>query len=779
MFKLPESFKTTIENYRGSLNEYLEGKISGDRFRGIRVPFGFYSERETNVLLSRVRIPGGCATAGQLKALADAADKFKASIHITDRQDVQIHDVTYEDSVKTLEYLKAYELSSIGGGGNTVRNVTACPLSGICKEEQFDCRSHAIAVSEYLLSDPLAIGKLPRKFKVAFSGCSTDCAYGLINDVGLIAKVQDNVKGFKVYSGGGLGASSAVCRVLEEFIPEEKIGYTIKALMLTYEKYGDKFNRHRNRMRFLVEQLGFERFRELYKELLAQVLSNETFTLRDEKFKKDFRRIEPLALEKLESSDKDFALFLKNNITAQKPEGYYAVELDIAQGDITNERLRQLAGLEKLIPEIEFRFIQHQNILLCNIPGGELSNLYRELKGIFEGDGFIIIGELLKAVACKGATTCNLGLCNSPALSRAILSELKTSRIDLDSLKNFNLKISGCPNNCGQHSIGVIGLQGITRKVNLRPIPLYKVLVGGRTGENTTKLSRELGKIPAKVVPAFLREFFEAAQPKVNTYPSVYEFLDAEGTDILKGLIEKYSPIPAYEERPDFYKDWERDEEFTLAGLGPAECGAGVLDLIAADLADAENNLKLAKDNSYQAAYLKNALMFSARALQVVRGLEPKNDTEVIESFIAEFIGKGIADKRLGEIRDNFNLLHKELTEDERTRIFKFTEEFYTAIVNLNKQMDSHFKFPSEKKKEAPEPLIVPQKLLDLKGVKCPINYVKAKLFLETLEEGDLVTVLVDDGEPIRNVPNSLENDGHLILEKERVNGHYRLLVQK
>lgn len=778
MFKLPESFKTTIPNYRGSLNEYLEGKISGDRFRGIRVPFGFYSERESNVLLSRVRLPGGCATSAQLKALAQAARKFNASIHITDRQDIQLHDVTYEDSVEVLEFLKAYELSSIGGGGNTVRNVTACKRSGICKDELFDCRNHAISVSEYLLNDPLAIGRLPRKFKVAFSGCAADCAYGLINDVGLIAKERDGVRGFKVYSGGGLGASSAVCQVLEEFVPEEKIGYTVKAVMLTYEKYGDKFNRHRNRMRFLVEQLGFERFRELYRELLSQVLENEVFDLRPIQFKDKFRAVGIISLVKSESGDKEFACFIKNNVKAQKPEGYYAVELDIAQGDISDKKLEQLAELETIIPEIEFRFIHSQNILLCNIPGIEMSALYHELKKIFNGSGFVISEDILNIVACKGATTCNLGLCHSPGLSRVLIKELTAAGINLESLKEFDLKISGCPNNCGQHSIGAIGLQGITRKVNLRPIPLYKILAGGRTGENSTRLSQELGKIPAKVVPQFLKEFFSIAQHKIKAYPSVYEFLEDEGTEILKGLIDKYSGIPSYEERPDFYRDWERTEDFTLAGLGPAECGAGVLDLIAADLSDAGNSLKHAKESGYKTEGLRHALVYSARALQVVRGLEPKNDQEVVASFIKEFIDKGIADKGLAGISLYFEKLQNELPDTERLEAYNFAEKFYTAITELNKQMDSHFKFPSEKKKEEPKP-VEAGNMLDLKGVKCPINYVKAKLFIENMEEGELVTILVDDGEPIRNVPNSLLNDGHQILEKERVNGHYRLVVKK
>lgn len=777
MFKLPERLKTIIGSYRESLDEYLEGKISADRFRGVRVPFGFYSERESNVLLSRVRIPGGYATSDQLRALANAARNFNAGLHITDRQDVQIHDVSYEDSIKLLEYLKDFDLSSIGGGGNTVRNVTACPLAGICKDEVFDCRRHAISVSEYLLEDPLSIGKLPRKFKVAFSGCNTDCAYALVNDVGLIAKEREGVKGFKVYAGGGMGASSAIGQVLEEFVPEEKVGYVVKAVMLTYEKYGDKFNRHRNRLRFLIQQIGFERFRGLYRETLHQVLADGKFNLREIQFKDSFKG--PIADSiGFESFDEDFGEFLENNIKPQKTEGYYAVELNISQGDITHQALEQIADLEEIIPEIEFRFTQQQNILLSNIPGPEIKKLYQILKEIFGNSSFVIPGNLMNVVACKGATTCNLGLCNSPGIAREIIKELSTEDIDLDSLREFNVKISGCPNNCGQHSLGVIGLHGITRKVNLHPVPLYKVLVGGRTGEDSTRLAQEIGKIPAKVVPLFLREFFSSVQDNVGNHGSVYEFLEAEGIEILRELIDKYSNIPSYDKRQDFYIDWERAEDFTLAGLGPAECGAGVLDLIDADLSDAEENLKLARENGYQRDFLKNTLIYSARALQVVRGLEPKNDRDVIDFFITEFVEKGIADKKLKEVKGIYNKLLNELTEDERGLAYRFAEEFYTAIKTLYKQMDSHFRFPAETKKEEPKPAET-NNVLDLKGVECPYNYIKAKLYLEDIKKDSTVMIYLDDGEPINNVPVSLENDGHQVVSKERVNGHYRVLVRK
>jgi len=781
MFKLPKNLISTIDNYRESLKGYLEGKVSPDRFKGIRVPFGFYSQRASKGLMARVRIPAGCIASHQLKAIATVAKRFSLKPHITDRQDIQLHGVSYEDSVKVLDYLKDYDLSTIGGGGNTLRNITACYLSGICKDEIFDVRRYAICISEYLLKDPLSAGGLPRKFKIAFSGCPADCAYALVNDVGLIAKERDGIKGFRVYCGGGMGAHSAIGQVLEDFIPVEKTPYVVKAIMLAYNKHGDRLNRHKNRLRFLIQNTGFEGFRGLYLKELNQFCEGEYVGLRDIRFK-GFKGLEPVNLEELEGGDDNFRDFLKYNVINQKQSGYYSVELNIAQGDITATTLEELAGLEGIITDIEFRTTQNQNLLLCHIPGKELPALYKRLKEIFSGPSFIGCKGLTGIVACKGATTCNLGLCNSPGLARAIIKGLTPDHLDMDSLKGFNIKISGCPNNCGQHILGVIGLQGLTRKVGLRPVPLYRVLLDGRTGEERTRFAQEVGIIPAKVVPSLLKDYFSQIQGRVKGYPSVSDFLEKEGIGLMRGLINRYSYVPDYEENQDYYRDWEREEDFSLAGIGPGECGAGVLDLIEADLAEAEKEMVLAKEDSYKIDHLRNFLIYSARALQVVKGLEPKTDDEVIESFITEFIDKGIADKRFIRIREVYSQLQKELTEDERVALYDLLEGFHSYIKTLYKGMDSHFRFPSEVKREeakGEEAGKGVDAFMDLRGVKCPINYVKAKIRLETMERGQTLLLYLDEGEPIRNVPTSLKNDGQEILKMEKVGEYYELLVRK
>ncbi len=775
MFKLPNNLIQMIDTYRAQLQDFLEGKLTPARFKGIRVPMGFYTQRGEKVLMARIRVPGGFLTSEQLRAIATLSETLNVRPHITDRQDIQLHGVKYEDSIRVLEFLKDYNLSTIGGGGNTVRNITACYLSGICSEELFDVRKHAIGLSEYLLREPSATGKLPRKFKIAFSGCSTDCAYAPVNDVGLIAKIKDGVKGFRVYCGGGMGAFSSIGGILEDFIPEEDVPYVVKAVMLAYNKHGDRLNRHHNRLRFLIQDRGFDVFKKWYEEELKNLKESEYAVLRDIDFP-EIKDTEDVDIHGVKIEDEDFSLFIKNCVSKQRQKGLYFIELNIHKGDIEPTTLKKLADLDKILPQVEFRSNQFQNLLICNVPGKLLQEIYSRLKESFPDKSFLNSGAPLRMVICKGAATCNLGICNSPGLADAIARELNENCLNYDALKGFNLKISGCPNNCGQHVLGVIGLHGLMRKVNLRPVPLYKIFLGGRTGESETKFAQEMGMVPARAVPKLLLEYLRTAEKKTSNYQSVHEFLEKEGKDLMRSLIKKYSYIPEYEENRDYYIDWGRTEEFSLAGIGPGECGAGVIDLIEADLSEAERVLNLAKEKGYDRMLIKDALIYSARALQVVKGLEPKTDRDVVETFVKEFVMKGIAERKYEKIKVIFEMLTE--GKNESRELFNEVLEFFTAIKTLYKQMDSNFRFPSEVQEEQ-KPLESGY-FLDLKGVACPFNYVKAKLFMEPLNRGSIITMILDEGEPIRNVPQSLKNDGHEVLEMTKIDeSHYKLVVRK
>lgn len=773
MFKLPDKIIEGIKDYKDSLNDFLGGKINYARFTGVRVPWGSYSHRGGKVFMSRIRIPAGLLTSEQLKAIAYVARTYGSGIsHITTRQDIQVHGLKLEDTIKAIEYLRDYNLSPRGGGGNTVRNITSCVLSGVCKDEVFDVRNYVISLSEYLLTLDDSYN-LPRKLKIAFSGCNKDCAGCLVNDVGLSAEVKAGKRGFKVFVGGGLGAEPRVGKLLEDFIPEEDLGYCVSAVKSVFYKNGDRRNKHHNRIRFLIEDIGFDKFKKLYTDELKALKESEYINLRKVEFispefkEEEFTRVK----------DEEFQEFLKYSIYPQKQNGLVSIELRIPRGDILPKELEALADLEKELGEIEFRTSQSQNIFLCNVRKSQTHQAFLKVKRIL--GGFLYPSTLLDVVCCKGALTCNLGLCNSPALTEAVEKALKENLIGSASFKKIDIKINGCPNSCGQHPIGLIGMHGMVRRVSGRPVPFYKLFLGGRKGLLNTLLAKDTGiLIPARNVPLFLKDFIDRINKDIDENADIYKYIDEKGQILAKEIIEKYSFVPSYQENRDFYIDWGKTEDFSLEGLGPGECGAGVLDMIDADLTDAKIALEKAKSGNYSIQDTKQALFFSVRALLVVKGSDPRDEQKACVDFVEKFVKEGIAPDKFSDLTQFYLSLNDNLALKDREEKFLYVKEFFKMINGLYKSMDPAFNFPKQKPAGTKEPE-KEASVLDLKGVRCPMNYVQAKLYLENINIGDIVELCLDEGEPIQNVPVSLKNDGQEILEIKKLDGFYKVRVKK
>ncbi|MBC8228953.1 sulfurtransferase TusA family protein [bacterium] len=807
MFKLPKEVIQSAEDFNNALKDFREGSMSPDRFKGVRVPWGIYSQRGGSRFMARMRIPAGAVTPKQLEALADCSQTYgNGVLHITTRQDIQIHDVNIEDTEQIIEHLKEFDLSPRGGGGNTVRNITACPFAGICSKEAFDVRSYAISLTEFLLSDPDSY-RLPRKYKIAFSGCGEDCALATLNDLGFIAKetvaevaeTSDRKKreGFSVYAGGGMGARSRVGQLLEEFIPPKDVGYVAEAVKRVFFKHGERKNRHRARLRFLVEKIGFDEFKNLYKSELEELKDTTHIALR----KVDFKYLEDIDVELPISPDRDlFETFKAYNVLPQKQKGYFIVGLRLNLGDIQAEKLGSLAqivnkkegerGREGKAPAapnlsaelesetIEFRAAQSQNIYICNVKADTVYTLYEKLKELDLASPYV--STVFDPVSCQGASTCNLGICDSKALAHELIEFLEKDGLNAESLDGFNIRMSGCPNSCGHHPRDVIGLHGLVRKVGVRPVPFYKILLGGRVKEGETKLAQEVGIVPARNVPHVLKKFLKASSEKVGEYDNVYDYLQKEGKLLMEQLIEEHAYVPPYEEDATFYQDFGKDEDFTLAGIGKGECGAGVLDLIDTDLEDAQRKLILAEEQNYDVQILSEVLHLSVRALLVVRGIEPRSSEEAADSFKKEFVHTNIAAEKFKDLKEKFLDLKDVTRDEEKKELFTYAKEFHQEVQEVYCSMDSSFNFPqkgaSEEEKEERE---VTPEVLDLKGTACPINYVKAKLFIEKLEPGSILDIYLDEGEPINNVPKSLENDGHKILDIQKIEGFYRVRVEK
>ena len=762
MFKLPEEVIKATGEFGRALGEFLAGRMSADRFKGVRVPWGIYSQRGGRSFMARVRIPAGVVTPRQLRALGECSSNYGDGVlHVTTRQDIQIHGVRIEDVDKIISYLQDFNLSPRGGGGNTVRNVTACPFAGICPEERFDVRGYAIALTEFLLQDENSY-RLPRKYKIAFSGCERDCALATVTDLGFVATRVDDAEGFAVYVGGGLGAKSRVGQLLEEFVPSRDVGYVAEAVKRVFFRYGERRDRHRARLRFLVERLGIEGFRSLYRKELEGLKRTTHIALRGIRFRypRDVEGDIPV------TGDSRFEEFRKYNVFPQKQKGYFAMGIRLPLGDIPAADLIRLADIGEKFGINEFRTTQTQNIYLCNVRADMVYPIYSELEAA--GLARPYIDTVLDPIVCRGATTCNLGLCNSRGLAEELVSSLEGADIDPDTLRGITIKISGCPNACGQHPTGTIGLHGLARRVGGRPVPFYKILLGGWVGEGGTELAEEVGIVPARNVPAVLKGFLIRLQDSLERHEGdLRDRLAHEGKRIMEEVIEEHTRVPPYEEDPSFYRDFGQEGDFSLAGRGPGECGAGVLDMIEADLEEARAKLSLAEEEAHDPGILREILHLSARALLVVKGIDPRSPEEAVKAFHREFIEAGIASPRFRDLRARFTSLRGGAGDLEYVRAF------YEEVRNLYASMDPNFQFPAR------ESTTEEAKALDLRGTPCPMNYVKAKLFLEGLPAGAVVDILLDEGEPIANVPGALEKDGHEIVSIEDLGGFYRVRVRK
>ncbi|UCD50946.1 MAG: nitrite/sulfite reductase, partial [Phycisphaerales bacterium] len=583
---LPEKVRQDALAYRGQVDRFLSGELSPMAFRAYRVPMGVYEQRTPGAYMVRIRIGAGIASTHQLGRVATLSRMHgNGTVHVTTRQDVQIHDVEIERTPDVLEGLLEVGLSTRGGGGNTVRNVTACPRAGICPQEQFSVAPHALAVAEYLLQFDSSYN-LPRKYKIAFSGCSQDCAYASVTDLGFFAHIRDGVKGFAVYGGGGLGSNPAVGTRLEEFVREREVFEVAEAVKKLFDAHGDRVNKHKARLRYVLARLGREAFTDLYRQERARIrqegLDGRATDIRDAPAIAGCEDTSPDGAQ-----DSEPAAF---DLLPEKKAGYCTVRLTLHLGDISAGDLIKTARVTEDYGLGLVRTTQQQDLLIPSVLRARAADVQNELRCLSTsvlGDG------LPKVVACAGASTCKLGLCLSRGLADAITKELPHTALDRPS--RATIRISGCPNSCGHHYIGDIGLQGRAKRINGRLLPCYDVLAGARIAEGEASLAERIGTLPAKVIPSFVGQFVEK---------------DSLPKEELLALVEQYARLFAGEIPEDYYFDWGSDTPFSLAGRGPGECGAGVMGVIAVDIYEAKEALH--RCSAVQEAALKSQEVYQA-----------------------------------------------------------------------------------------------------------------------------------------------------------------------
>ena len=808
---IPSVILEEIETFEKEAIRMLAGEVVSDLFKPFRLQYGIYGQRQAGVQMVRIKIPFGGLTANQLRRVAELADRYGTGVgHVTTRQDIQLHFVELKDVPTVMRGLAEVGLTTREACANTVRNVTGCHLAGVCQGEVFDITPYAKTVAYHLLRNPLN-QSLPRKFKIAFSGCKHDCALTPIHDIGLLAaKREDGAIGFRMVVGGGLGSAPRIAQVPRDFTPMDELIPSIEAVIKVFDTLGNRKNRNKARMKFVVEKLGFEEFKRRWEEAyVAMGHARPTngplkvLTHHDEPPPLIMPRSNGTPSASVQGNGKGaaretpFEMWKRTNVVRQKQVGYVSAVVKLFMGDLTAEQMLHVADMAERYSNGNLRTTINQNMIIRWIPESRIADLYADLASQGLSDpGAELVEDI---IACPGTDTCGLGITSSKGVARALAEVFPAGRVPED-LKDVSVKISGCHNSCAQHHIATIGLHGVGKRIGEHTVPMYELHLGGKVN-GTAKIGQMTVKLPAKAVPAAITHLIDAYRRDRKNGEGLPAFIDRVGKNALKDELIPYTIVPSFADDPTFYYDWEGEEEFVLEDLGPGECAGGALEMIENGILEADQELYqarlLADNHQYSVSVNKSyrAVLAAAKALLVTEGLEPSTDAETFLEFEKRIATKGAVPAIYRELGKKVgDLGPKDTTADSAIDKMAFAKGFVDACRAATDQMGKDLKLAAAKEAQStaepaakqaakpttPAPTGAP--VYDLRGVACPLNYVKTKLKLEMMDAGEKLEVWLDAGEPIRNVPMSLKNDGHLIHLQEALEpeaAHYRILVEK
>ncbi len=815
---IPPEIIEEIETFEDEVARLESGDTPVEVFKPFRLQFGIYGQRQPDVQMVRIKIPFGGLTANQIRQIADIADTYATGVgHVTTRQDIQLHFVPLPQVGTVMRKLAEVGLTTREACANTVRNVTACALAGVCPGEVFDVTPYAKTVAYHLLRNPLN-QSLPRKFKIAFSGCKHDCALTPIHDVGLLAtKNEAGTIGFKMVVGGGLGSTPRIAKTLKEFVPMEELIPSIEALLKVFDNLGNRKNRSKARMKFVLDKLGFDEFSRRWKEAYEAMLQSGTTKLG--LIPSPYPDDPPLIMPSKAGNgtngqgngssssngsptngsggaSETFASWRRTNVVAQRQSGFNAAAIRLPSGDLTSDQMYALADLSERYANGNLRTTINQNLMVRWIPDLHLEKLYEELMPHGLGDpGAEGVEDI---VACPGTDTCGLGITSSKGVARA-LAEVFPAGKTPDDLKGVNVKVSGCHNSCAQHHIATIGLHGVGKRIGDHVAPVYELHLGGQVN-GTAKIAQLIVKIPAKNVPGAVQHLLDYYRQNRKGSESLPAFIDRTGKPTLKDELIPYTILPTFQDNPEYYFDWEGDEEFSVEDLGPGECAGGALEMIDNRILEAEQELYqsrlLAGKHQFAIAINKayRAVVAGAKAILVTEGLDPNTDADTLAEFDKLIRAKNLLPEQYHDVESKFgDLGTKDASAEFTQNKIAFTKGFIDICRQVTEQIGQDLKLtPVELGEETQEtsdegpsdpiPTREEAPVYDLRGVACPMNYVKTKLKLEMMDEGEQLEVWLDAGDPIRNVPMSLRNDGHKVLKEEPFDSeelHFKVLVEK
>ncbi len=568
-----------IEEFRRKAEAYLGGRIPEDEFRSFRLKHGVYGQRQPGVQMVRCKIPGGLLTARQMEQFALVADRYAGGKgHLTTRQNIQFHFVPLAEAADAMHLLADVGLTNREACYNTVRNVTACPLSGLSRKEVFDVRPYAQKLAYAFLRQELT-SNLPRKFKIAFDGCADgDCIAGAINDIGVRAVVRDGRRGFRLVIGGGLGALPVEARLLDDFIPAERLIPRCEAVIRVFNRYGNRKNRNMARLKFVLRDRGIEWVKEQVEREYQDILERggiPTPELVPEGFGGYHSEPPPLGPGALlpivhpnGSGSAAYDAWLASNVLEQRQPGYASAIVRVNQGNLTSAQMRAIARLAADAGDGLIRAGIDQNLVLAFIPRDRLRRVHAVLVKI--GLGGAGAREIDDVVTCPGAYSCNLALTKSMELGAALRATVERYRDPL--VRRLTIKVSGCPNSCGQHWIADLGFYGNARKIDGREVPYYQMLLGGGYDEQgLMRFGLAVQSIPARFAPAAaarVLDHYIASRAPGETFR---DYVLRHKVETFREMLGEFAR-PA-DLHPEIYQDWGDEEAFSLK-LGRGECAA-------------------------------------------------------------------------------------------------------------------------------------------------------------------------------------------------------------
>jgi len=545
--------RATDADHRAALNghatrveRYRRGEMNDEEFRPVRLSYGLYYQLDHTSHMQRIKLPAGLLTPSQALVLADIADEYgRGVIHVTTREDVQMHWIDLGKVIEIYQRLHEVGITTRGACADSVRNVTGCIHAGTWPGELFDVTPYALAVHEYFLFHPLNLTQ-PRKFKIAFATCDYDCVQSRVNEIAYFPKIKGGRKGFAVYAGGGLGSQPHLAQPVRDFIPAEDVLIMTEAIVRLQHRSGERKNRKRARMKYLFQRWGAERFIREVDALVAAVDEQQGEALRSElaEILSEFRPSAPSKgpAAAPQTTDEAFAHWLRTNTYAQRQEGYFGATIQLPLGDITGTQLRAVVELAEEYASGEVRAANDQNLMVPWIPGDLLEPVYRRLRDI--GLAAFDALHITDVTACPGADYCSLAMSRSMGVATKIRNHLAATNGQVEDLGVFRIKISGCPNACGQHYVGDIGLTGLSLKgENGQFEPHYSMLVGGGLGEDAALGKRVSGRFPADEVPkavAALAHCFRSERTKGERFGA---FVDRVGIDRLTEVARSAAAV--------------------------------------------------------------------------------------------------------------------------------------------------------------------------------------------------------------------------------------------